>query len=280
MLGEQFVAMEHVKGGTSTQICHVFCKSGHEYAIRKRDKKRQSDDFIENIELASTDGALPQGFNSYDCGQFYLTYYNWIYGQTYKEYRIPYDDVLMRLSKLHNNKGYSRGVSSYINIIREAEDVSIQISDDLMLSKYQKEAIQEAVSVLNCLDENTLEKILDNRSSLTHGDPKPFNIVMNHDGFVLIDWDKLCSVSPEFDLVYTAFTGMLWENVFMIESWCKNNKEVIKPDIFNLTTMFLPHMYLIHDTYHYLHTGKRFIYLVDEVFPLYYAWKEKMRGLR
>lgn len=279
IIGEQFIDIKNVDGGTSTEIWHVICKSSNEYAMRNRDKKRCSNDFIRNIESAFTDKVLPQGFKICDCGLFYLIYYDWIYGYTYKEYRIQYVDILMQLSKLHNNRGYGRGISSYVNIICEAEEVSMKLRDDFRLSKSQKNAIQESVSILNYLNEDELEKMLDNRSSLTHGDPKPKNIVINHNGFVLIDWDKLCSVSPEFDLVYTAFTGMMWENVFNIEKWCEKNKEVLEHDIFNLTTRFLPHMYLIHDTYRYLYTGNRFEYLIDEVFPLYYSWKDKVRGI-
>ena len=149
------------------------------------------------------------------------------------------------------------------------------LSNDLRLSKYQKNEIREAISLLDCLSQNDLEKMLDNRNCLTHGDPKPKNIVMNNDVFVFIDWDKLCSVSPEFDLVYTAFTGMIWENVFTIEKWCKTNKKHIEHNIFNLVTKFLPSMYLIHDTYYYLSTGNRFEYLINEVFTLYFDWKGK-----
>ncbi len=277
-MGEGIKCWEKIDNGTTAEIWHVLCDSGKEYAVRKCSKTKWNNGFITNNRLANDNGFLPPGFQLYDFNTFYINTYYWIDGLVMNKYSTHYSNVLKYLNNLHKMNGFNRGISSYTNIITEAKEILEVIKHNTLLSKTQKEEInQSARKVLIDLTEFRLNTLLNNRGCLTHGDLKPQNIVIRSIDkiqSVVIDWDKICSVSPEFDVVYSAFTGK--KRIELLQA--KKQYNNMQKDAFDLSYEFLPHMYLIHDAHYYLCKGIRYEYLKNEVFPLFFAWKKYTVG--
>lgn len=278
VIGERIISWEKVDKGTTAEIWHVSCSLGKEYAVRKCSKAKWNTNFINNNILANNKGFLPSGFQLYDFDTYYINTYYWIDGNVMNKYSMHYSNVLKYLNNMHRINGFNRGISSYSNIITEAKEILEVIEHNTLLSKTQKEAIYySARKVIIDLSEFRLNILLNNRGCLTHGDLKPKNIVIRSIGKiqnVVIDWDKICSVSPEFDVVYSAFTGKKRIELFQAKSQYNN----LQKDAFDLSCDFLPYMYLIHDAYYYLCRGIRYEYLINDVFPLFFAWKNCTSG--
>lgn len=272
-INDLILQYNRVLGGTSTEVYHIFCASGREYAVRKRSVTNNPEEYLYNFAKASGDSVFPKGFCIFLFQNSYVSFYDWIKGATDVSYSIPEELLIRKMASIHNMKGYRQAVSSYSNIFYEAKYIESVPNVYKKLLRQYVDIIEGALSTIHMLNQSILENMLDNRGCLTHGDLKPKNIVDGKSGYTIIDWDKICSVSPEFDLVYIIFAGKFVEHIPYFKAMYMKCFQEFNYRVFNDCLFFLPTLYLLHDTYYYLKTGKRYRYLCDEVMDLYFAWK-------
>lgn len=268
--------IEKIEGGIVSDVWRIQYESGDEYVVRRTEVSNYNKESLtNNLEKAIGTQLLPHGFRVLGRNDYIITYYSWIHGEALKSFSKCLPDVIQKLSEMHAKEGFANVKSIYRSVFDEAEFILKNIQNYTFFSFDEKCSIEHAASMLlDNLKKEELFALLDCRGRMTHGDPKPSNVILFGDTLQFIDWDKICSLSPECDIVYSLFTGNIIENSVEYEI-----NDVIKyypdlsVDLLRMAIRHLPNMYLIHDAFICMRFGKRYKYLKEQVFPLWNSWK-------
>lgn len=255
--------------GVVADVWHVYCEDGEEY-IFKRSKfsALKSMQIAEQLNKAKDKAILPFALSIFVEQEYLYITYIMIRGEVQEDFNIyTMKKIFDLLYHIHQNVGFYSVPSIYNDIINNAEEVlkSNKIFDlgDLEIIK------NSAYRILGEVNDSKLNDMLQCRGHLTHGDIKPNNIVMSRgEQLYLIDWEKICSVSPEFDFVYGLFysRGITLKNISIKGRYDYN--------IFCNCLKYIHDLHLIYDCYVFIKTGKRYEYIKKEVMPLYASWEK------
>ncbi len=255
--------------GVVADVWHVYCKNGEEY-IFKRSKftVMKSLQIAEQLNKAKDKAILPFSLSIFVEQEYLYITYIMIRGEVQENFNIySMKKIIDLLFHIQQNLGFYSIPSIYKDIINNAEDVLK--SNKIFDLGYLEIIRNSAYRILNEISESKLNDMLQCRGHLTHGDIKPNNVVMSKEKQIyLIDWEKICSVSPEFDFVYALFygRGIVIKDIFINERYNYN--------IFCDCLKYIHDFHLIYDCYVFIKTGKRYEYIKREVLPLYTSWEK------
>ena len=255
--------------GVVADVWQIYCKDKGDYIFKKsKFSKEKSVQIANQLRIAKKTLFLPLDLYVYVEEEYLYIVYSMIRGNIQKEFN---DNIMGEIYKLlfsiHQNVGFSAIPSIYTDIIRKAED--ILMCSKISILKYGEIIKKSAYKIVDKLEYNHLNDMLQCRGILTHGDVKPNNIIINEKRRpILMDWEKLCSVSPEFDLVYYLFycKGGSIKNIYINK---KYNYSILE-DCLN----YIHDLHLIYDCYVFFNTGERLDYINNIVIPLYIRWEK------
>lgn len=177
-------------------------------------------------------------------------------------------DLVKVFRRIHTSDGFTAMPSIYHNIHVYAEEIVNNYTINECIPCIDT-VIYAAQKILKKLDSVNLRKMLDCRGYLTHGDVKPNNTIIDSNNNVhLIDWEKQCSVSPEFDLIYMFFSGS-FELRKQAQIYKFYNMEIIKNCI-----EFISCLFLVYDFYIFSKTNTRYEYITQKIMPMVLKWNE------
>ena len=268
-----------LEGGVVSDVWRILTDTGIECVIRCTRLPADKHQVLLNLEsAASIDFCLPNEIHFLAAGDSLITMYPWIPGEALYSFSDCLHEVLLTLSQKHAQPGFYSVRSIYSNAFEEARYVQENIDDfyNVLSPEIIRGVHKAASAVLTSLTKKKLNLLLDCRGRLTHGDPKPANVIRSNNMLTFIDWDKICTLSPESDIVYALFTGSIPYTLDIRRIFEEFGKiDDLSFSIFSLATKHLPDLYLIHDVYIYLVHNVRQKYISEQVFPLWLSWKEK-----
>lgn len=256
--------------GESWQITTTYSKLFFKKVITNKDYST----FNQIITSTGIQQLLPVNFTLKIKKYGYIQYYLWIDGIVLSEFSSDIECIFNIAKEIHCIKTDYKRKSSYLNIFDEIN--SFSTNDILSLPTNVQKDIDHSISIIiNKLSPKFLAEMCDNCGFITHGDIKPLNVVRtNIDSFRLIDWDKICTVSREFDIAYMIYTGIR-NNIFYLDFYDNLSAyfDLKSIDKISLILEYLPHIYLLHDVYNYT-LKKESDYLLNDVYPMYISWRD------
>lgn len=255
--------------GVVADVWRVYCKEDKEY-IFKRSKFSglKSLQIAKQLNKAKDKAILPLTMSIFVEQEYLYVTYIMIKGEVQEDFNIcTMKKIFDLLYHIHENLGFYSVPSIYNDIINHAEEV---LKSNKIINLGDVDIIKgSACRILEELSESKLNDMLQCRGHLTHGDIKPNNVIMSKEKqLYLIDWEKICSVSPEFDLVY----GLLYGRGITLKNI--SIKERYNYNIFCDCLNYIHDLHLIYDCYVFIRTGKRYEYIKREVLPLYASWEK------
>ena len=277
------IGMKRLEGGVVSEVWYIELNNKEKYVFRKTVMRTEVLGTVSNnLNTATNTGYLPKNFGVKVEKNCLITYYSWVKGNVLKSFNGNLQVILYKLGKIHAFDGFDNVKSIYSDIFEEVEYVKSHIDNcGTFLAKDKQKLKYICNNISEKFSKRELDRLLNCRGRMTHGDPKPANVIINGNNIQFIDWDKICTLSPEGDIVYALFTGCDFYNF--------NLKKIIKflqlstelsSTILNMAVLFLPDLYIIHDLYIYISTGTRYEYVKDEVFPLWNSWQKKIENMR
>lgn len=269
------VFSSRMTGGVVADVWKVMDRDGFKHVFRRTENRINDIHIIVKILNKVKDrDIMPLGFEAnQDTPYSFVTHYQWIDGEALCDFNIDMASIISIWGEMGKNCEYPSMLSIYRNVCVEATEITKNIRNAYDFSQEDRKYIVDASElIMRELEENQLNRILNNRGFLTHGDLKPANVISGTTGLTIIDWDKVCSLSPEADAVYALFTGKLNYRK-QIEIMNQMHEMSMINDVFDLSTRFLPAMYLVHDVFIYLNTRRRFNYICESVLPLVKHWQ-------
>lgn len=272
--GHLIVDIRRVEGGVVSDVWSIQYKNGGKYVIR-RTAMKDGRLIIKNLNMAVKYNCLPEKFRAMVQKDYIISYYQWVIGDAMQTFNKNIQEILEGLTEFRSFGGFMGVKSIYEDVFKEAAYVKKYIHQCSFFSEEESRNIEHVCNnVLSKLSKQQLFMLLDCRGRMTHGDPKPANVICHKNKIQFIDWDKICSLSPESDVIYSIFTGNI--------DWNIKLKDIVRIldhdtglyiDNIKLAICFLPSIYLIHDIFICLSTGTRYGYVRDEVLPLWYTWE-------
>lgn len=277
------IDMKRLEGGVVSEVWCIEFKNKEKYVLRKTVMKTEVLGKVSNnLNTATNTGYLPKKFGVKIENNCLITYYSWVKGNVLKSFNGNLQMILNKLGKIHAFDGFDNVKSIYSDIFEEVEYVKSHIDNcGTFLTKDKQKLKYICNYISEKFSKRELDMLLSCRGRMTHGDPKPANVIINGNNIQFIDWDKVCALSPEADIIYALFTGgvFLNTNLKKIIKFLQQSTE-LSNTILNMAIFFLPDLYIIHDLYVYLSTGTRYEYVKDEVFPLWNSWQKKIQNMR
>ena len=272
--GHLIVDIRRVEGGVVSDVWSIQYKNGEKYVIR-RTAMKDGRSIIKNLNLAVMHNCLPEKFRVMVQKDYIISYYQWVIGDAMQTFNENIQEILKKLTEFHSFGGFTGVKSIYEGIFEEAAYVKKHIHQCGFFSEEEHRNIEHVCNnILSKLSKQQLFMMLDCRGRMTHGDSKPANVICHKNKIQFIDWDKICSLSPESDAIYSIFTGNIDWNIKL-----KDIVRILDCDTglyienIKLAICFLPSIYLIHDVFICLSTGTRYGYVRDVVLPLWYTWE-------
>ncbi len=254
--------------GIAAEVWCITSNDGSEYIFKKSMFSTHKNKLIlDQFHKAKDLSVLPNDFFSFSKEDVLYTVYKKIPGKVLEEFnQISLQKAYNSLCCLHKNNGFKSVPSIYADILEIAKEVLSNKKTKLL--KDNKIIEKSATRILSELDTKKLTEMLNCRGILTHGDVKPNNIIMKYNKNVaFIDWEKICSVSPEFDISY-CFLYSKDSRIDLSEHVNNYNFEIIR-DCFN----YIHDFHLLYDFYVFLKTDTRYDYVFKQVLPLYKNWE-------
>lgn len=263
-------------GGVVSDVWRVFDVADNCYIIRRTpDKHNNAFSIVNMLNKLPNAPYVPRNFRAYaESTSSYITCYTWVDGKVLDSFQNVLCEINDICTWMHSIDVGSNALSIYHDIHKEALYVLQNIENLVNFAQPDIETIRHSATIiLDSLKTFELSMILDNRGCLTHGDIKPHNTIRTNDSLLLIDWDKIGSLSPEADLVYAIFSINSQAAEYPIMRKMLVNPSLEK-EIVSLSIRFLHHMYLVHDVYVYLTTGSRLLYVKKSVLPQCKWWSD------
>lgn len=276
------IDMKRLEGGVVSEVWCIELKNKGKYVFRKTVMKTENLSKVSNnLNIATNTGYFPKKFGVKVEKNYLITYYLWVKGNALKSFNGNLQVILYKLGEIHAFNGFDNVKSIYSNIFEEAEYVKNHIDNcGIFLTKDKQKLKYMCNNISGKFSKRELNRLLNCRGRMTHGDPKPANVIINGDSIQFIDWDKICTLSPEADIIYALFTGCNFYNFNLkkIIKFLQQSTE-LSNTILNMAVLFLPDLYIIHDLYIYISTETRYEYVIDEVFPLWNSWQKKIKNM-
>lgn len=268
-------SLNKLYGGVVSDVWCVRDTQKKSYVIRRTNVRHDNAfQIVQMLNMLPETSYIPSDFFAYaESTTSYITCYTWIDGIVLETFNDVMCNVVKICNKIHSIHVGRRAPSVYLDIHAEAMTI-LQNKDklDAFGKKDTEDILFAATQVLNNLEPCDLSKILDNRGCLTHGDIKPRNTIRIKDSIFLIDWDKICSLSPEADLVYAFFSCNSMEVDYpMVHDliW----KAASDKYILDIALKTIHHIYLVHDVFVLVSTKTRLSYVKHSVLPQWRRWQ-------
>lgn len=277
------IDIKRLEGGVVSEVWCVELKNKEKYVLRRTATETEYRGTVSNnLNKAINTGYLPKEFGVKVEKNCLITCYSWVKGNALKSFEGNLQMVLNKLGKIHSFDGFDNVKSIYGNIFEEVEYVKSHIDNcGTFLAKDKQGLKYICNNILDKFSRRELDRLLNCRGRMTHGDPKPANVIINGNNIQFIDWDKICTLSPEGDIIYALFTGGDFYN-FNLKKIIKilQQSSELSNTILSMAVLFLPDLYLMHDLYIYISTKTRYEYVKNEVFPLWNSWQKKIKNMR
>lgn len=267
------IRIDSLTTGVNAELYKLITPQG-EYVVRRSKEPINKSTLVDILQHEKVRVFLPLQHKIWLEDDYVYSLYQYVVGVPMVSFDDQAQYIFEFLESLHSTTNFSATKSIYHSILKEADFIHKNISEAA------KDNISRAVRyaadrLLEGLNASKLNELLDNRGILTHGDFKPFNSIMTQGGVKLIDWDKACSICPEFEVAYAIFTGHI------VSSNCKLSKNY-NDKLLLLSFEYISEMYFVRDFYRYYTAGLYESYVKNEVFPMYQNFqniKEKLKVL-
>lgn len=274
ILGIQIINARRIEMGSVGESWKITISNNKQFFFKKVISNKECLSLFQAVHLCDVKTFLPNGYTLKITDYGFIQYYEWIEGNVLSRFDSILHSILKMMNELHRIEVSCKRDSPYLNIFSEID--ALFTKDLLDLPEFIQKDIDYSISIIQKhLSNQFLHDMCNNYGILTHGDLKPLNVVYSKNKtFHLIDWDKVCTVSKEFEAAYMIYTGIRDEELMHL--FTKNlslywNKESIQK--MKLILSILPHMYLVHDVFNSLQK-KEYRYLLNDVYPMYISWSE------